>query len=199
MSAPGRPRDIIGIGASAGGVDALRRLFARLPADLPAAVLVVLHRGAFQDGALTLMLGRDAAMPVVQPEGDEPIAHGYIYLAPPDRHMVVKPGGIIGLNSLAKEHHARPAVDPLFVSLAECYGPRVVGVVLTGFGRDGTEGLTAIGRAGGVSIAQSPDEARHESMPLHAIMLDDVDFVASIDDIAIALVRQARGEADYRR
>ena len=183
--------DIIGIGASAGGVTALRELFMALPASLPATVFVVLHRG-IHAGPLEVVLGRRAGLPVVQPTDDTAPERGHIYVAPPDHHMVVRQDRI-RWDAGAKEHFSRPAVDPLFRSLAAQYGPRVVGVVLTGYGRDGALGLVAITAAGGLTLAQDPDEAERPEMPEHAIQGNHIDRVVSLDALPAMLSAIASG------
>jgi len=187
-------RDIIGIGASAGGVAALREVFSHLPGDLPATIFAVLHRGSSLQAAdvLVNVLGRKASLTVVEPVDGERFVRRRIYLAPPDRHMVVADGSIY-LRSTPKQHYTRPALDPLFVSLAENFGRRVIGVVLTGCGRDGVDGLLAISAEGGVSLAQDPIEAQEPSMPLEAIRADDVKAVLPLAEIPPALEALVQG------
>src|SRR4051812_42038927 len=151
-------RDIIVIGTSAGGVEALRALCRSLPADLPAAILVVQHLAASTRSVLPELLSRAGVLPAASPEDGERIAHGRIYVAPPDQHMLVKGDKII-LRRGPVENRCRPAIDPLFRSAAVAYGPRVVGVVLTGLLDDGAEGLVVVKRAGGTTVVQDPADA----------------------------------------
>ena len=189
LNAELRRRDVMVLGASAGGVEALTALFAKLPPDFDAIVLAVIHRRPFHGHRLGSVLGRRAA----EPGTGDPVRPGVIQIAPRDQHMVVERGRI-PLNRGAKQHHTWPAVDPLFASAAAEYGPRVVGVLLSGGGDDGVTGLMAIKRAGGISIAQDPSEATHASMPLSAILHDHVDAVLPIAEIASTLVALAAGE-----
>jgi len=186
-------RDIAVIGTSAGGVSALQTLFGALPNPPPGVVVAVLHRSPFFESVLPLVLGSKNSQTIVEPEQQERAKHGRIYIAPRDRHLVFDDGRF-ALNRGPKQHHTRPAIDPLFRSAAASYGARVVGVVLTGGGDDGVDGLLAIKAAGGVSIAQDPDEAPHPWMPASAILYDHVDLVLPLVDIAPALVALARGE-----
>ena len=117
---------------------------------------------------------------------------GVVYIAPADRHMRFERDSI-ALDRGAKEHYTRPAVDPLFASAALAFGPRVVGVVLTGTGHDGTQGLVDIATAGGLSLVQKPSEAEHDSMPEYAIAHDHVRAALTLDEISDALVVLARG------
>ncbi len=193
----GIKRNIIVIGASAGGVSALQRLFGALPPDLPAAIGVVLHRGA-QPGELASVLGRDSSIPIVELHEKEPVQEGTIYLAPADRHMVLRES-YVTVQRGPKEHRTRPAIDPLFRSAAAIYGARVVGVLLSGFGHDGVSGLIAINENGGICLAQDPQEAKIPSMPLNAIRDDDVSGIYLIDDLAPALVALAKGQSVSER
>jgi two-component system, chemotaxis family, protein-glutamate methylesterase/glutaminase len=185
-------RDIIVIGASAGGVQALQQLFAGFPAQMPAAVGVVLHRGV-QPSRLAEVLGRQSVLPVKEPNRTQPIQQGNIYLAPPDHHLLFEPSRVI-VQRGPREHSTRPAVDPLFRSAAQAYGPRVVGLVLTGCGEDGVSGLIAITAARGLTLTEDPDEAYMPYMPLNAIRYDDVSGVVSLDQAAATLVALAHGE-----
>ncbi|HEU4565834.1 MAG TPA: chemotaxis protein CheB [Gemmatimonadaceae bacterium] len=182
--------DIIVIGASAGGVEALRALVRFLPADLPAALFVVLHVPADAPSVLPRLLARAGPLPASHARDGEPIAHGHIYVAPPNCHMLVKRGRI-ALSSGPRENGHRPAVDPLFRSAAAAFGPRVVGVVLSGNLDDGTAGLQAIKRQGGTALVQDPEEAHYVGMPTSAIGNVAVDEVLPIQKLAAELVRLA--------
>lgn len=190
-------RNIIVFGASAGGVQALQRLFTGLPSDLPAAIGVVLHRGA-QPGELASVLARHSSLPIIEPDADEPVREGTIYLAPAAQHMVFHKR-YVTLQHGPKEHHTRPAIDPLFRSAAAAYGARVVGVLLSGCGQDGVAGMSAIEKRGGICLAQDPQEAEMPSMPLNAIRYDDVSGIYIIDDLAAALVVLAKGQTVSER
>jgi two-component system chemotaxis response regulator CheB len=165
--------DIIVVGASAGGVEALSRLVADLPEDLPAAVFIVLHMAAHSGTALPRILDRRTKLPVAHPYDGEPIEHGRVYVAVPDHHLIVGPGAV-RVGTGPKENGHRPAADTLFRTAAASYGPRVVGVVLSGTRDDGTVGLRAIRARGGIAIVQDPDEALFPGMPQSAVA-DDLD------------------------
>jgi two-component system, chemotaxis family, protein-glutamate methylesterase/glutaminase len=187
-------RDVIVLGGSRGSHAPLISILASLPADFPAIVGVVLHRGpsSFYDWAVTL--GQKSHLQVTDGVQGELLKKGCVYLAPSDRHMTFADGRI-QLATGAKEHYTRPAVDPLFLSAAQEYGQRVVGVVLSGGGEDGTLGLLAITRGGGLSLIQRPSEAERVSMPEHAARHDHVNAALHVDEIGEVLVALARGAA----
>jgi two-component system, chemotaxis family, protein-glutamate methylesterase/glutaminase len=166
-------RDIIVIGASAGGVEALSVLLANLSGDLRAAVAVTLHRRPVVS-FLKEVLGRRSQLPVVEATDRMVFKKGRVHLAPPDRHLLFG-DGVIGLDRGPKYHHTRPAIDPMFESAAKRYGRRVVGVLLTGNMSDGVMGLNDIKAAGGLSLVQRPDDASYPSMPRNAVLFDHVD------------------------
>lgn len=180
-------RDVVVVGASAGGVEALRELVAGFPASFPAAILVVLHMSENAPSVLPEILSRASRLPAEHPRHGERIRPGRIYVAPPGHHMVLDETRI-RLSKGPKEHHTRPAIDPLFRSAALHFGPRAIGVVLTGFLDDGTAGLVAIKARGGLSIVQDPAEARHSSMPLNALRHDSPDYCLPLAQIAARLV-----------
>jgi two-component system chemotaxis response regulator CheB len=172
---------LIVVGASAGGVDALRRVLSDLPADLPAAIAVVLHTHATSPRYLADILNQHTSLQVAYAvEGEEP-ALGHVYLAPPDTHLVVRQTRRLGLDSGPKVHFHRPAADPLFASAARVFGRQVVGLVLTGGDGDGSRGLQEIKRQGGTSVVQSPVDAEAPSMPISAILQDSPDHVVLLD------------------
>jgi two-component system chemotaxis response regulator CheB len=175
-------RNIVVIGASAGGVDALSRIVEDLPADLNASVFIVLHIGAAHS-RLPEILARKSRLPVSQPEDGETIRVGRVYVAPPDRHMMLERGRI-RLTHGPKENFTRPAIDPLFRSAAIEFGPRVVGIVLTGHLDDGSAGLIAIKDRGGVAVVQDPSEAYAPGMPQSAIDCVAVDHCCSVVEMA---------------
>lgn len=176
-------RDIVVIGASAGGVEALRGFFAALPADLDAAILVVLHIPADTPSQLDQVLANATPLPVVIAEDGQPIEHGRVYVASADRHLMVTPQGI-RLSRGPKEVRARPSVDVLFRSAAAAFGSRVIGVVLSGALDDGTAGLWAIKDHQGATLVQIPSQAMHPSMPESAIAHVQVDFVGTVEALA---------------
>lgn len=182
---------IITIGASAGGIEALQSIVRTLPAELPAAIFVVLHISADSPGLLPMILRRAGAMAADHPDDGATIETGRIYVAPPDHHMLLDPSGRIRLSRGPKENRFRPAIDPLFRSAAHAFGPRVVGVVLTGALDDGTAGLWAIKRHDGVTVIQDPNDAIVPSMPLSALQYVDADHCAPAAAIGPLLTRLA--------
>ncbi len=192
-------RDIVVIGASAGGIQALTSLVAGLPHDFPASLLVVVHTPPYAVSRLPEILSRSGPLPATHAQQGEVIESGRIYIAPPDRHLLVRTGWI-ELSRGPRENHARPAIDPLFRTAARAYGPRVVGIVLSGALYDGSMGLLAIKTRGGMAIVQDPNEAIVNSMPRRAIERVSVEHILPVADMATALtdlVRQpvnAQGE-----
>lgn len=194
---------LVVVGASLGGVDALQRLTAGLPDAFAAPLLVVLHVGAHRS-VLPRLLERKGTRPALHPHDGEMIRPGHIYVAPPDHHMLVD-GPLIRLSKGPKEHHTRPAIDPLFRSAALTRGRDVVGLVMTGALDDGTAGLQAIKACGGRAIVQDPKDAFEPSMPASALAWVDVDYSAPLDALPALLARlvshsqpPADGVADYR-
>lgn len=179
---------IIVIGASSGGFAVLRQLAAELPAGLAAAVFIVWHLPPDGHGVLPQALNRASTLPAAHAADGEPIAPGRIYVAPPDRHLLVERGRV-RVTRGPKENGFRPAVDPLFRSAAFAYGPLVVGVVLSGALDDGAAGLRAIKRRGGTAVVQDPLDAEVPAMPHNAMRAAAVDYVVSATDLAALLVR----------
>src|SRR5207248_3011070 len=175
-------REIVVIGASAGGIDALTRLVARLPDELEAAVFVVVHIPA-EESMLPAILGRETALIVKAAEDGEPILCNRIYVAPPDCHLLIEPGRI-RLSGGPKESGHRPAIDPLFRSAARAYRERVLGVILSGTLDDGSVGLRMIRRHGGSAIAQDPREALFRQMPENATATAKPQHVGPVTDHA---------------
>jgi two-component system, chemotaxis family, protein-glutamate methylesterase/glutaminase len=176
-------------GASAGGVPALQQLAADLPADFPVPLLIVLHVGAHPSVLPRLMSAR-GPIPAAHGQDGEPLEPGRIYVAPPDHHMLLL-GNSIRLNRGPKEHHSRPAIDPLFVSAALSHGADVIGVILTGMLDDGTFGLQAIKQCGGIAVVQDPAEAAEPSMPLSAMAHVEVDHCVALADMGALLTSLA--------
>lgn len=183
-------RDIVVVGTSAGGVEALRVLVSGLPRDFPGSVFVVMHTAPDSPGVLAQILDRWGPLPVRNAENRVRIRPGHVYVAPPDRHLLLEPG-LMRVTHGPKENRFRPAVDPLFRSAAQTYGPRAVGVILTGGLDDGVSGLWAIKRLGGLAVVQDPEEAFIPSMPLSAIRQVEVDYTLPLAEIAPLLARLA--------
>jgi two-component system, chemotaxis family, protein-glutamate methylesterase/glutaminase len=182
--------DIIVIGASAGGLPALIQLISLLPSTFSASLFVTLHLPPESTSNLATILRRAGVLEAVFPRYHEPIQPGYIYVAPPNWHLILDAQGV-HLNNGPRENGARPAVDPLFRSAADAFGERVVGIILSGALDDGVGGLAAIKARGGLAIAQDPKEADFEGMPRSAIENVDVDHILPVAQIAPLLVQLA--------
>lgn len=187
--------EIIVIGASAGGVEALVTLVRQFPEDLPASIFIVLHIPAQSPSLMPGILTRSGLLVATHPDDGEEIKQGHIYVAPPDQHLLIERGHIRLMHG-PKENRYRPAIDPLFRSAAYVYGPRVVGVVLTGSLDDGTSGLWSIKQRGGIAIVQDPDEAFYPSMPRSAMTHVQVDYCLPLVDIGATLVQLANRQAE---
>jgi two-component system, chemotaxis family, protein-glutamate methylesterase/glutaminase len=188
--------DIVVVGASAGGVEALADLAASLPLDLPAAVFVVLHVPSTGTSALPGILSRQGPLPAAHVKDGEPIENGRIYVAPPDHHVLLR-AGHVHLARGPRENGHRPAVDSLFRSAAREYGSRVVGVVLSGALDDGTAGLAAIKARGGLAVVQEPADALYPNMPesaLEHVRVDDVQPAAAMGALLSRLAAEPAGE-----
>jgi two-component system chemotaxis response regulator CheB len=183
-----RGHDIVVVGASAGGVEALRAMAAQLPEDLPAAVLVVLHVTAAGPSALPEILRRAGPLAVAHAVDGERLARGRILVAPPDHHLLLADGHA-RVTRGPKENSHRPAIDPLFRSAAATTGARTVGVILSGMLDDGAEGLAAVKAAGGVAIVQDPEDATYPSMPRSAIGAVDPDEIVGSRLLGAAIAR----------
>ena len=185
----GTPACVVGIGASAGGVDALNRLVRRLPADLPAAICVVLHVPSSGRSLLAPILARHTDLDVVEAEDGAQLVAGRAYVAPNDRHLVVDDGHV-RLDRGPKENGVRPAVDPMLRSLASAYGSRAIAVILSGALGDGSTGAAAVRNAGGTVIVQDPEDATVPSMPKSALRaVGEAEAVLAVSDIGAALAR----------
>ena len=182
------PKDIVVIGASAGGIEALRVLVAALPSDLSASIFIVLHTSPEAPGMLADILDRAGRLPAISAKDGERIRPGTIYVAPPDRHLLIEPN-LVRVTRGPKENRFRPAVDPLFRSAAQTYGPRAVGVILTGYLDDGTAGLWTVKQLGGTTIVQDPSDALVPFMPQNALAHVKVDYCLPVEEIAPLLVR----------
>ncbi len=185
-------RDLIVVGASAGGVAAMQQIAAGLPSDLPAALLMVLHMS--RQSMLAQILNRAGPLPAAGAHMGEAIQRGRIYVARPGYHLLVKPGGSLDLFRGPRENGYRPAIDPLFRSAAAAYGPRVIGVLLTGTMDDGTAGLQAIKQAGGLVVVQDPDDAEFPEMPAHAVDDVEVDHIVPLREIPALLAMETQEE-----
>jgi len=181
-------RNIVVIGGSAGGLEALISVAGSLPADLDASLFVVVHTSTSGEGTLAQILDRAGTLRAQTVERKEAIRKGRIYVARGDRHLLIERGHV-NATSEPKENGFRPAVDPLFRTAAAAYGPRVIGVVLSGGLDDGTRGLLEIKRAGGLAIVQDPDEALIPSMPRSAVDSVEVDHVVPTAELGTLVAR----------
>jgi two-component system chemotaxis response regulator CheB len=189
-------RDILTIGTSAGGVEALLGLARRLPADLPASVLVTIHLSRGFRSSFDELMSRAGPLPANFALDGEPLNKGHIYLAPPDRHLIIADHRVF-LGYGPRENNSRPAIDPMMRSAACCCGSRSIGVVLTGTLGDGASGLWAIGRCGGLTVVQDPSGAAFAEMPQAALQQVRPDHVVGLPDmpgLLDQLVRQPEGE-----
>lgn len=184
------PRDIIVIGGSAGAIEALESLISRLPAQLDAAIFVVVHTFPIGDSLLPAILSRGGHLRAKIATDGEPIVCDRIYVADRDRHLLVEPG-VVRLDGGPKESGHRPAIDPLFRSAARAYGERVIGVILSGTLDDGSSGLRVIRRHGGSAIVQEPKEALFPQMPRNAIDAAQPQHIAPVAEIARLIASHA--------
>lgn len=185
------PIDIVAIGASAGGVETLSKLLHLLPADLPATVLVTLHRPVSRESQLPQILARASRLPVIVAKQGEKLQPRTCYLGAPSRHLAIGPGLVARLvhDGFYRGHN----IDLLFTSLARNAGPRTVGVVLSGLMKDGTQGLAALKEAGGKALVQSLVEAPFKDMPRSAIEYDGaIDMIGPVHDLAQEICRLVR-------
>ena len=186
--------NVIVIGGSAGALGALRKILSTLPAELEAAVLVVLHTAPKGRGHLAGVLEHITALHVGYPFGLEPLLNGCVYVAPPDRHLQIT-GRSVETTHEAREHHTRPAVDVLFRTAAHDFKRRVIAVLLSGNGRDGTAGVIAVHAHGGIVIVQAPSDAVYSSMPLQALegIVPDYILPASLISAEVKRILSAVG------
>jgi two-component system, chemotaxis family, protein-glutamate methylesterase/glutaminase len=185
--------DLVVIGASAGGVETLRRVVADLPADLPAAVCIVVHVARASPSALGSILGRAGPLPCRAATDGEPLCRGEILVAPPDRHLEIEDGHV-RVTTAPADHGHRPSVDVLFRSASRALDGRVVGVVLTGMQNDGTAGLVVIKAGGGATVVQDPAEALYPAMPASALARVAVDAVVPSTLVAGTVAAIVKGQ-----
>jgi two-component system chemotaxis response regulator CheB len=176
-------RDLVVVGASAGGLPALQTLLGELPPELPLAVLVVVHTSPAGPGGLADVLNRSSTYPVSYARDGLEIRYGHVYLAPPDLHLTTDDGHL-AVRHGPRENRFRPAVDPLFRSAAASHGERVVAIVLSGSLDDGTHGLAVVKNRGGIAIVQSEEDALVPHMPVSAAHAVAVDYVLPAAEMA---------------
>jgi two-component system chemotaxis response regulator CheB len=191
-------RDIVVIGGSAGSIGPLKTILAELPPDFPAAIIVVVHVPAQSTGVFVTVASAVTALPVKNASDGDAVLPGRIYLAPPDRHLLVI-DGTFRLGHGPRENLVRPAIDPLFRSVALEYGPRCIGVILSGMLNDGASGLATVKDAGGIALVQTPKNAEYADMPLSALEATPVDLSANASEIAGAIKRLVAEAPDKAR
>ena len=179
--------EIVALAASAGGLRALSEVLAGLPANFPAALVVVQHLDPRHRSLMAEILGRRTALKVRQAVDDEPLQPGSVFIAPPDRHLLVNPDGQLSLTRTELVHFSRPSADLLFESVAASYRERAIGVILSGSGSDGAMGAKAIKKMGGTLIVQDPATAEFSGMPGAARQTGLADFVLPLEEISGAL------------
>lgn len=182
---------LVAIGASWGGVTALRRVLGDLPAGFPAPVVVVLHRSPHGSEGLAYVLRASCELPVAEARDKAPLVGGHVYLAPAGYHLMVE-RGTVALNTDEPHNFARPSVDVLFESVADAYGRRAIGVILTGSGSDGARGLGRMKDEGAITLVQDPTTAENRGMPDAALLAVKVDRVEPLEKIARTLVELCR-------
>lgn len=181
--------DAIVIGGSSGAIEVLNLLLPALPAGLRAAVIVLLHLPRDRHSLLVEIFRDRCALPLREAEDQQPILPGHLYFAPPDYHLLVDRGPRLALSIGPPVHFSRPSIDVLFQSAADCYGARLLGILLSGANEDGAQGLAAIHAAGGQAVVQAPDSAAMRAMPDAALALLDTPCVRSPAAIAALLAR----------
>jgi chemotaxis response regulator CheB len=197
-SAKPRHLDIIAIGASAGGVEAISHLLERLPGEIDATVMVVLHRSPDQISVLHRILSHKTRLKVVVARGGESLRPGICFVSEPGRHLTIGPDLHVGL--LADGFYRSHSIDALFSSLAHHAGARTIGVILSGLLKDGTFGLKAIKEAGGIALVQDPDEAAYPEMPQNAIKSGGaIDLVGPVDVLASEICRLVGRRPSHQR
>lgn len=187
--------DVVAIGTSAGGLNALSQVLRALPQSFPSSIVVVQHLSPTHKSWMPDLLGRSTKLHVKQAEHNEIMLPGTVYTAPPDEHLLVGPGKL-QLAHTQLVHFSRPSIDLLFESVAGTYGSRSMGVVLSGSGSDGAAGIRAIKEAGGTTMAQKPDEAEFPHMPRAAVATGCIDFVVALDKIGETLMEQCAGRSE---
>ncbi|HEU4341645.1 MAG TPA: chemotaxis protein CheB [Candidatus Binatia bacterium] len=179
--------DALALAASAGGLTALSRILSEIPAGFPAAIIVLQHLDPRHRSLMAAILSRRTALAVEQAEEGSRLKAGTVYVAPPNRHLLVNPDGTLSLSQSELVHFVRPSADLLFESLAGSYRERAIAVVLTGTGTDGNMGVRAVKKMGGTVIAQDEKSSEFFGMPGAAIHTGSVDFILPLEEIASAL------------
>ena len=185
--------EIVAIASSAGGVKALIEVLGALPADFPVPLVIVQHLDPHHETILADILNRRSSLRIRLAETDDVVEPGSVYIAPPDRHLLVNPGGVLSLSSGDQVKFVRPSADLLFESVADVYGASALVCVLTGTGSDGTAGAGSVKSRGGTVVSEDPETAEFKGMPQAVTRAVPVDLVLPLDDIAGALVGLVKG------
>jgi two-component system chemotaxis response regulator CheB len=188
-----RKYDVVALGCSAGGLNALSKVLQSLPRNFPSSIVVVQHLSPEHKSWMASLLARATPLKVKQAEHGEIMLPGTVYVAPPDEHLLVGPGKVQLAHSQLV-HFSRPSIDLLFESVAGTYGSRSIGVVLSGAGKDGASGIRAIKEAGGITLAQSPDSAEFRHLPEAVIETGCVDFVLHLEKLGAKLSELCSGK-----
>ena len=191
-------RDIVVIGASTGGIEALKTIVESLTPELSAAIFVVLHTAPSSPNVLDRILACAGPLSASNARDGEQFRSGHIYVAPADHHLLLEASGGLRLTRGPKENRFRPAIDPLFRSAAQAFGPRVIGVILTGFLDDGTAGLWAVKVRGGMAIVQDPEDAVAPAMPRNALQHVPVDYCVTLKELGPLLVQLAGTPVEHK-
>ncbi|MDY6855390.1 MAG: chemotaxis protein CheB [Thermodesulfobacteriota bacterium] len=189
--------ETIVVGASAGGIEALRIVLSSLPADFSMAVVIVLHIQSTIDGFLIDYLNSICEIPVKEADEKEKIMHGVVYIAPPNYHLLIEEDRTFSLSIDEHVNYARPSIDVLFETAAEVYNERLIGIVLTGGNRDGAFGLKRIEESGGFAVIQDPETAIADSMPQSAIAQCKTPRIVRIEEIGPLLIALSGSFSDY--
>ena len=189
---------IVLMAASAGGIEAVTTILNALPSEFPAAIVVVQHRSPANTSLLRTILARRTTLPVRDAEAGAPLERGQVYIARSDQHLTLNDEGRFAYVDGRRIRYVLSSANPLFISVAEKFGPSTIGVVLSGSGSDATDGVQSIKARGGIVIAQDERTSKHFGMPGAAIATGAVDYVLPVDEIAPALVRLASGERPRR-
>ena len=180
--------DIVAMVSSAGGLAAVRHVLEQLPVTFPAAIVIVQHLDPRHRSLMAGILSRHTQLTVKEAEEGDRLSSGHVFLAPPNRHLLVNPDRSLSLSQSELVHFLRPSGDLLFESVAASHKDRAIAVVLTGTGSDGAMGVRAIKKMGGTVVVQDPEHAEFNGMPQAAIATQNVDFILALDDIAEALI-----------
>jgi two-component system, chemotaxis family, protein-glutamate methylesterase/glutaminase len=188
-----RRPELIVIGTSVGGLNALTALLRELPAEMPVPIAIVQHRAVGDAGRLAAVLQDHSRLPIVEADDKMLLCPATVYLAPADYHLLIESRGLVALSTDAPVRSARPSIDVLFETAAEAYGPDLIAVLLTGASADGADGLASVKAHGGWAIVEDPASAECGTMPAAALAATKVDYVVSLPDIGTHLMTILEG------